>query len=89
MSVTGTEVRRAAGTALVFIRNELVVGTSQAQSLNLTKSSAQSLDVARSGFPAHRIVQRNCLFMTSVAFFEFQIYTANQREGASPPLARS
>ena len=27
--------------------------------------------------------------LTSVAFFEFQIYTANQREGASPPLARS
>ena len=56
MSVTGTEVRRAAGTALVFIQNELVVGTSQAQSLNLTKSPAQSLDVAGSGFPcaAHR-----------------------------------
>ena len=32
---------------------------------------------------------RNCLSMTSVAFFEFRIYTANQREGASPPLARS
>jgi hypothetical protein len=27
--------------------------------------------------------------LTSVAFFEFQIYTANQREGASPQLARS
>ena len=40
-------------------------------------------------FPAQRIVQRNCLFMTSVAFFEFQIYTANQREGASLQLARS
>jgi len=64
-------------------------GTSQAQSLNLTKSPAQSLDVAGSGFPAQRIVQRNCLFMTSVAFFEFQIYTANQQEGASLPLARS
>jgi hypothetical protein len=35
------------------------------------------------------IVQRNCSSMTSVAFFEFRIYTANQREGASPPLARS
>jgi hypothetical protein len=42
-----------------------------------------------SHFPAQRIVQQNCLFMTSVAFFEFQIYTANQREGASLPLARS
>ena len=55
----------------------------------LAEANLGQLDRAIARTWLGRISLRNCLSMTSVAFFEFRIYTANQREGASPPLARS
>ena len=59
------------------------------QSNALAEANLGQLDRAIARTWLGRISLRNCLSMTSVAFFEFRIYTANQREGASPPLARS
>ena len=75
----------------IMVRRPMAVHKGPARSRRITVAAV----LLHSGAPAQErrstdfIVPLGYCQLTSVAFFEFQIYTANQREGPSLLLARS